>query len=371
MKKITIILPDLCGGGAERLHVNLANDWVKRGFLVEFVLMQKQGELLSLLSEPTNVTGLGVDRIRHFILPLQKYLRRSQPDIILSAMWPLTSATVIAWLLSGKQGRLVLSDHNHLSISCIGELNVSPFFLNVLIRTTYPFADGIIAVSRGVKEDLCHLGGFADALIKVIYNPAATGISSLRETPEVSNKLWGAGCNHHILSVGTLKKVKDHATLIRAFAHLSSNMKAKLIILGDGQLREELENLIAELKLQDRVSMPGFVTDPYPWYRSADLFVLSSQREGFGNVIVEALECGVPVVSTNCPSGPSEILKNGRLGKLVPVEDPGAMASAMEEALTEPHDREQLMARAKEFSIRNISNEYLAYFFPLESKNHG
>lgn len=369
MKKITIILPDLRGGGAERLHVNLANDWVKRGFIVEFVLMQKRGELLSLLSEHTNVTSLGVDRIRQFILPLQKHLRRSQPDIILSAMWPLTSATVIAWLLSGKHGRLFLSDHNHLSISCIRELNVSPFFLKVLIRATYPFANGIIAVSRGVKKDLCHLGRFSDAQIKVIYNPAATGVSSLRETPEMSDKIWGPSYNHHILSVGTLKKVKDHATLIRAFARLSSTLNAKLMILGDGLLKEELESLISELKLQDRVSMPGFISDPYPWFRSADLFVLSSQREGFGNVIVEALECGVPVVSTDCPSGPSEILENGRFGKLVPIGDPDAMSSAMEKALAGQHDRGYLMARAKKFSIQNISNQYITHFFPSESKN--
>ena len=163
--------------------------------------------------------------------------------------------------------------------------------------------------------------------------------------------------------MGTLKEQKDHRTLIRAFARLSRDFNAKLTILGEGPLRAGLESLIAELGLQSRVSMPGFVVDPYPWLRSADLFVLSSQYEGFGNVIVEALECGVPVVSTDCPSGPAEILENGRYGRLVPVDDVVALATAMSASLAELHDREKLMKRATAFSVRNISDQYLSYFF--------
>ena len=122
-------------------------------------------------------------------------------------------------------------------------------------------------------------------------------------------------------------------------------------------------SLIDQLGLHDRVVLPGFVTDPYPWFRSADLFVLSSRWEGFGNVIVEALECGVPVVSTNCLSGPAEILENGRYGKLVPVQDIEAIADAIVNSLAEPHDRELLMRRAQDFSVRKTSDQYIAYCF--------
>lgn len=366
MRKISIVLPDLRGGGAERLHVYLANDWIKRGYSVEIVLMRKRGELLSLLSPEVTLVDLGVDRIRYLTRPLRNHLRQSRSDVVLSAMWPLTSATVIAWLLSGRHGRLILSDHNQLSVSCLRELKISPLFLKTLMRATYPFATGIVAVSQGVKEDLCRLGGFRDTQIKVIYNPAATGISPHREVSAVGDQLWGAGFKHHILSVGTLKVQKDHETLIRAFARLPSDLNAKLTILGEGPLRPRLENLITELGLNERVSMPGFATDPYPWFRSADLFVLSSQWEGFGNVIVEALECGVPVVSTDCPSGPAEILENGRYGKLVPVNDADALAAAMSASLAESHDREKLMNRAKAFSVRNISDEYLDYCFTAQ-----
>ena len=134
------------------------------------------------------------------------------------------------------------------------------------------------------------------------------------------------------------------------------------MILGEGDLRPAMERQIAELGLQDRVALPGFFQDPYPWFRSADLFVLSSDWEGFGNVIVEALECGVPVVSTDCPSGPAEILENGRYGRLVPVGDVDALANAIIVTLHETPDRQALMNRAKDFSVDKISDEYLSYF---------
>jgi glycosyltransferase involved in cell wall biosynthesis len=362
--KITIVLPSLCGGGAERLHVNLANEWISQGFNVEFILLRKEGALLPMVEHKINVVGLDVDRIRSVILPFAAHLRKSRPDVVLVAMWPLTSAAVLGWLISGRIGKLFLSDHENLSASYVAQGRVKPSFLRSLIRFTYPLATGIIAVSRGVKRDLCELGKFTDNLVRVIYNPAALGVSSRRESMRIQQRLWGGVFKHHILSVGTLKAQKDHENLIRAFAILPAKLNAKLIILGEGSLRLELEALILQFGLKDKVSMIGFVVDPYPWFRSADLFVLSSRWEGFGNVIVEALECGVPVVSTDCPSGPAEILEKGRYGKLVPIQDPISLASAMEVSLNTIHDREELMKRAKDFSIEKISDEYLNYIFP-------
>jgi len=366
-KKIVIILPDLGGGGAERLHVNLANDWAARGLSVEFVLMRKQGELLSLLAPEIAVTDLGVDRIRGAILPLAAHLRKSRPQAVLAAMWPLTSAVVFSWLFSGRPGKLFLSDHENLSLSYIGQNRAKPGYLKNLIRFTYPLANGIVAVSRGVMEDLCVLGSLPLNKVRVIYNPAATGVSPLRESPGVREQLWGTGFQRHILAVGRLAPQKDYETLIKAFALLPKAINAKLVILGEGPLRADLIALVNHLGLQECISLPGFIRDPYPWFRSADLFVLSSQWEGFGNVIVEALECGVPVVSTDCLSGPAEILEDGRYGKLVPIRDPDAMAAAMTASLAEPHDREKLMSRAKVFSVRNISDQYLNYCFPADN----
>lgn len=365
-EKITIILPDLRGGGAERLHVHLANDWILRGYAVDIVLMQKRGELIPLLSPNVRVIELGADRIRQMILPLSKHLKKSKSDIILAAMWPLTSVASIAWLLAKRDGRLFLSDHTQLSVACIQELGVNSAFLKAIMRTTYPIATGIIGVSQGVKSDLVGLGSFSDEKVKVIYNPAATGISPHKESRELRFRLWGEGARFHILSVGALKRQKDHETLIRAFALLPPDINAKLSIVGEGPLRGNLEALVSQNHLDSSVLMPGYVNDPYPWFRTADLFVLSSQWEGFGNVIVEALECGVPVVSTDCPSGPAEILENGRYGKLVPTGNPEAMAKAIASTLGERADEAALMDRAKEFSVATISDQYLQYFFSAE-----
>jgi glycosyltransferase involved in cell wall biosynthesis len=362
--RVLILLPDLRGGGAERLHVHLARHWHAQGMKVSFALMIRRGDLLDLLPEGIGIFDLGVERIRQVTLPLAHHIRKTRPDIVIAAMWPLTSIAVLSWWLAGKPGRLYLSDHTQLSISCIHEFNTHAWFLGAVMRYTYPAASGVIAVSEGVKRDMCKLAGFSDAQVRVIYNPTALGVSTNREPVAIRHQLWGTGFDHHVLSTGTLKTQKDHATLINAFALLPASLNAKLTILGEGSLRSELESLVLQLGLQGRVAMPGFVVDPYPWFRSADLFVLSSRWEGFGNVIVEALECGVPVVSTDCPSGPAEILADGRYGKLVPVQDPVVLASAMAQGLLETHDRAALMRRAQDFSVRKISDEYLAYIFP-------
>ena len=366
MSKISIVLPNLKFGGAERLHLNLAEDWAHRGHEVEFILMRKEGEFLSLVSEQIGIVSLDADRLRNVVFPLTKYLRKSRPDHIIAAMWPLTSYAIISWLLSGRIGKIFVSDHVHLSVSAIHEIHISQLYLKGFIMLTYPFADGIIAVSNGVKEDLMKIGHLASNKIKVIYNPVALGVPTSRGSQENRVKLWGVDCIYNILAVGELKKQKDYENLIKSFSLLPSEINAKLIILGEGLLRESLSQLIEQLNLNHRVDLHGFVHHPYPWYRTADLFVLSSRWEGFGNVIVEALECGVPVVSTDCPSGPSEILENGHYGKLVPVGDPFALAAAMEESLSQSHDCTLLMKRAKDFSVPKISDLYLNYFATKE-----
>jgi len=362
-KRILILLPDLNGGGAERLHIQLANYWHHQGIAVDFVLMSRRGDLINLVADGVGIIELGATRIRQVVLPLVFYLRKTRPDIFLVAMWPLTSIALLAWYIAGKPGRIFLSDHAHLSVACAAETNTHPWLLAGAIACSYPWAHGIIAVSEGVKQDLCRMGRLSDSQVRVIYNPAATGVDAHRMLIPASQKLWGEGFEFHILSVGTLKAQKDHATLIRAFALLPEFLNAKLIILGEGQLREELEELIGELQLQNKVEMPGFVIDPSPWFRSADLFVLSSRYEGFGNVIVEALEFGVPVVSTDCPSGPAEILDHGRYGKLVPVSNHVSLAAAMTASYFEEHEYTSLLERAKNFSLERISAQYLDYFW--------
>lgn len=360
---IAVILPNLQGGGAERVALYLANHWAEQGMQVEFVLMEARGELLELVDPRIPIHSLKTSRIRGSILPLRRYFTERKPAVVWVGLWPLTSATILAWQLAGRPGTLFTTDHTNLSISCVQELSVSPLYLQALLRSTYPLATGLMAVSEGVKKDLCRLGAFADELVQVIYNPVVRGLVNTEPVDSaVRQHLWGPGFNHHVLAVGSFKSPKNFPLLLQAFAHLPQSLNAKLTILGEGPLRPELEALTRELGVEDRVALPGFALDPSCWYRSADLFVLSSSWEGFGNVIVEALECGVPVVSTDCPSGPAEILDNGRYGRLVPVGDDTALASAMQASLLESHDHEALRRRAQDFAVPRIADQYLAYF---------
>jgi glycosyltransferase involved in cell wall biosynthesis len=362
MSSICIVLPNLAGGGAEKLSVNLANSWVDSGHNVEFILMNKQNDFSSIISNKIKITILSVSRISGIIIPLRMHITKERPDIILSAMWPMTSASVVSWLLSGKIGKLFLSDHNMLSISAKNNPNISYLFLSILMKLTYKFASGVIAVSKGVKHDICNLSLLSDNRIKVIYNPIATGLNTPDFSKDAIINVWGEEVQHRVLSVGSLIEQKDHETLIKAISLLSDIGNLKLVILGKGHLYNKLESLIEKYKLQNRVELAGFVSNPDKWFSSADLFVLSSRWEGFGNVIVESLEYGTPVVSTDCPSGPSEILNDGTYGKLVQVGDIVELADAIRQGLHDIHDIDFLKARAKDFSIDKISRQYLNYF---------
>ncbi|MCB9626415.1 MAG: glycosyltransferase [Sandaracinaceae bacterium] len=353
------MLPDLRGGGAERLHLNLAHAWVREGIDVEFVLLRAHGELMHMLPSGASVHELGVTRMRSAIPALRRYLRGAKPDVTLVAMWPLTCVGVMAWLASGRGGRLFLSDHTQLSVACLEETSTSLKTLALSIRLTYPFASGVIAVSKGVRDDLCRLGGLSTQRVHVVYNPAAIDPDEAPVTDVDPDVLWGRSGGLRLLSVGTLKPQKDHATLLRALALLPATVDARLVVLGDGPLRAELAALAEDLNVSSRVVFRGFVDDPTQWLRAADLFVLSSRWEGFANVVVEALSFGVPVVSTNCPSGPSEILEDGRFGDLVPVADPASLAHAIVRSQEKEWERGVLKDRARDFSVSTIAHQYL------------
>ena len=233
------------------------------------------------------------------------------------------------------------------------------------MRWLQPRADALLAVSRGAADDLAQFAGLPPGSVQAQYNPiVARAPRAASNTPAERETAWWHGDQRRLLAVGTLKAVKDFPTLLRAFALLREQVDARLLILGEGEERPALESLIQALGLTDVVELPGFVVDPTPYYARADLFVLSSTHEGFGNVIVEALDHGVPVVSTDCPSGPREILQDGKYGTLVPVGDVDALAQAMLAALHAPHDPTALKARARDFAVDTIADQYLDHLLP-------
>jgi len=354
-KRIAILLPDLRGGGVERVRIVLAREFLARCHAVDFVLMRAEGELIGLVPEGARVVDLGALRFRDLLGPLVRYLRRERPDAVLAAMWPLTSMAVLARGLARWQGRLVVSDHGVLSISHAHFGSRVRTMLRWSMALTYPHADARIAVSDGVARDLSQLSGLPVESFKVIYNP----ITVPSESDDVDvDRAWGVPSGKRILNVGSLKDQKNQALLLRAFSRLGDLEHARLMILGEGALRGSLEDLTRSEGLSGRVLMPGFVEDPTPYFRSADIFVLSSDYEAFGNVIVEALACGLPVVATDCPYGPREILDGGRYGDLVSLRDDVALSRAMRSALSAPVDRERLMKRAEEFSVEKAFSAY-------------
>ncbi|HEY4530692.1 MAG TPA: glycosyltransferase [Luteimonas sp.] len=357
--RLSIVLPDLRSGGAERLHVALAQYWRQRGIAVSFILRARRGELLDLLPGDIEVHDLHAPRVRNSIRPLMTHLGSHRPDAVLAAMWPLSVITPVAGRLSGYRGRVVVSEHAPLSLSYAKRGPLHNMLMAASMRACYPLASARVGVSCGVANDMSKLSGISRRNISVINNPAATG----RQWPRRQPASPGTDSRPLILSVGTLKPVKRHDLLVRAFARLQMP-DARLCIIGEGPERARIEALVSELGLHDRVSLPGYQKEPGPWFSEADLFVLSSDYEGFGNVIVEALEQGTPVVCTDCPSGPREILQDGRFGLLVPPNNVDALAQGLRQALHGQHDRRALKRRALDFSIEKAARAYLSLLLP-------
>lgn len=362
---IAILLPDLRGGGAERVCVNLANEFVERGLQVSMLVMRNQGELRQILDSRVCLVDLRASRPRYLLLPLCRYLKRECPAALLANMWPLTILAVLARILSRTHCRLVTVEHTAWSVARLTQRWRTRITIKTTMRWLLPKANAIVAVSKGAASDLEGFAGFHEGQVQALYNPVIKNRKNITPMLPQLAKLWLQGGGHkRVLAVGTLKRVKDFSILLRAFALVREKIDARLLILGEGDERPRLEDLIGDLCLKQFVDMPGFVIDVIPYYRAADLFALSSSNEGLPTVLIEALAQGTPVVSTDCPSGPREILEDGKYGTLVPVGDVEALANAMQDALCREHDPEMLMRRAQDFSVDKAADAYLDLLLP-------
>ncbi|GBD44052.1 N-acetylgalactosamine-N, N'-diacetylbacillosaminyl-diphospho-undecaprenol4-alpha-N-acetylgalactosaminyltransferase [bacterium HR40] len=378
-KHIALFVYALSGGGAQRRVLTLANGFAERGHEVDLVVVRSGGVLeaklhpavrLVALDRSGRVDGravaLGSRRgFRTFasIPALARYLRRNQPDVLLSGASHVNLVAVAAWKLARLPIALVLRASNYPS----GNLAAFPpaqrlvrLWMRALARRFYPLADKVIAVSQGVAAELSALTGLDAERLEVIYNPVFG--------PELERQLAEPLPPHAlpedgppiVLGCGTFKPQKDFATLIDAFARVVRRLPARLVLLGDGPLRPALEARVRALGLAESVRFPGFVLNPLPWMRRASVFVLSSLWEGLPGVVIEALAAGCPVVATDCPSGPREILADGRFGRLVPVGDAAALAAAILDTLANPPDPAGLRDRARAFAVDTAIDRYLS-----------
>lgn len=359
MFRLAILLPNLNGGGAERVMLNLAFSCVRQGISVDLVLVKAEGPYLAQVPPEVRLVNLGCQRLLLSLPALIGYLRRERPAAILSASNDVNVMLLWSKRLAGVSTRVVVTVHNTLSRESQNATQMKRRLTPYLVRWFYPWADAIVSVSQGVAEDLARIAGLPTERIQVIYNPVVTPKLLERAKEQVDHPWFAPGNTPVILGVGRLTKQKDFPTLIQAFALVRQTCPARLMILGEGEERSCLETLIQELGLAEEVVFPGFVANPYAYMAQASICVLSSAWEGFGNVLAEAMAVGTPVVSTNCESGPREILENGQYGQLVAVGDTQHLAEAIVSTLEQPLDPEILRRRATEFSPERILAQYL------------
>jgi glycosyltransferase involved in cell wall biosynthesis len=358
--KVAFFLTAPNGGGAERAMIAVANYVASQGIAVDMVFGRPSGPYRDDIDSDVEVVDLGVDRLRKMLRPMSAYMRRAQPDVVVSSLMPCDVVMLLGGRLHGwkKQGLIISVQSHPVQVGQHSQKRLDrlwPFF----IRRLYPGADYVVGISTGVAEATAGLLGRPAESVPVIHNPVIIPGFSEKASREPDHPWFHDDGPPVILSAGRLTWPKDYPTLLRAFARLSKRRDARLIIVGEGEERKRLEALIRELEIEDRVALPGFVSNPYAWMRRARLFALSSRWEGFGNVLAEALACGTPVVSTNCPSGPVDILNGGAFGTLVPVGDVEGLAQAMDVALDAPVDRDRLIARGMEFTVERIAPHYL------------
>ena len=359
-KRLAIFIPSLDDGGAQRLILNLSHGFTERGYNTDLVLAQATGAYYSEIPKLVRVVDLKASRVISSLPALVRYLRRERPQAMLCA---LNYANIIAlWAkrLAGVSTSIIVSEHNTLSIAVRNAHLWRQRLMPNLISRFYPWADDIVTVSQGVAKDLSELTGLPKERIKTIYNPVVTPNLAQKAQASLDHPWFKAGEPPVVLAVGRLNPQKDFPTLIKAFAQVCQNHAARLLILGEGSERPALESLIEKLGLTNQVSLPGFVINPYSYMARAHVFVLSSRWEGLGNVLIEAMYCGTPIISTDCPHGPREILQDGKYGQLVPVGDVAALAQAIKRSLHSRHNQPPLPQESwQPFELNTVMDQYL------------
>ena len=341
----------------------LAERFANMGYGVDLLLARKQGAYLAQIPCNVNLVDKKDARLIFSVPLIGAYFKKANPDVLISSSERINIIALIARKIYKSRSKVIISVHTNNSEQLRNEKFLLRMYRRIVLfagRVVYKWADQVVAVSRGVAEDACKVFNIPAEMVKIIYNPIVS--------PELYNKMKSP-VDHPwlkqpkapvILGIGRLTAQKDFFTLLDAFVEVRKTIpEVRLIILGEGEKRRDLENKISGLDLNDHVSMPGFVGNPYSYLFNSSVFVLSSAWEGFGNVLVEAMATGTPVVATNCPSGPAEILENGKYGPLVPVGNAKRLAKSIVAVLEDRPDPEFLQSRANDFTVEKAFDKYL------------
>jgi glycosyltransferase involved in cell wall biosynthesis len=356
--RIALMIPNLGGGGAERVCLDLAHEFNAKGYMVDIVLLSAEGGLLEEARASFNVVDLAGVRFRDAPALIAKYINTSKPNAVIVSMWPLTAMAVIGKFIAKHNPKLLLVEHTQVSMHYKGKGFLHKFLLTASIKFLYRFSDAVAAVSLGAAKDLSKLMSCNLNKVHVLHNPVSKRPFPTSQMVEQAERDWGGLASRRLLTVGSLKKEKNHFLLLEAISKTETD-NLRLMIVGSGKLEKELKIKAKELCIEDKVIFKGFVKDPSAYYYTADIFLLSSDYEGFGNVIVEALSFGLPVISTDCPSGPSEILENGLHGHLVAVGDAESYAAKIDYVINNCQASKSVHARVSDFSVDIVASKYL------------
>ena len=358
--KISFFVPALNAGGAQKVMIDLASELSLEGFIADIVLVKAQGEFLKSVPDTVHITDLGKSRTLFSIFALAKYIRVEKPNIILST---LPHANVIAiWskILSRSYSKVIIREATLSSHIVYKTKNfLTAFISHFISRLTYSRADAIVAVSEGVANDTISFYKTDKRKIHTINNPVDFQKISELSKHDITHLWMNDSSIPVIVSVGRLSKEKDYPTLLRAISIVRKSTPVRLIILGEGNERKFLESLISDMALEDSVDMPGFVDNPFPYIKNASVFVMSSICEGMPNALLQAVFLGTPAISTDCISGPNEILDGGRLGMLVEVGHPYELSKAILKTICSPITRSHSIDPYLErYSKKNIIDSY-------------
>lgn len=356
-----MFLHDLRAGGAERVSVNLANAIRHKGHLVDLVLVNRQGRAAFFddLDKSVRIFELPQSRTLASPLGFWSYIRLEKPDLVISALTHINISSLIACRLSGYRPRLTIVEHGQFSRERSKPMAASVRCAFRLAPWLYPTADMIAAVSEGAKKDLAESTGIDSERISVLHNPVVIEGSVERSLEPVDHPWFGDNEPPVVLAVGAMRAEKNFPLLVRAFDEMRLQRMARLIVIGDGPEKSVIEKCVALSRHAEDIALIGFQSNPLKYMRRAALLALSSDHEALPTVLIEAMSCGTPVVSTDCPYGPSEILSGGRFGMLVKLGDARALAVAMAQTLESSVSKDLLIKRANDFSSDIAADRYL------------
>lgn len=371
--RITFFIASLECGGAERNTINLLKSLNRQNYVVSLLLAQKKGDFVKDVPKEIPIISLNTASLLSIFFYLITYFHQNKTDIFISNFPRFNAVSLLAKKFSGSKTKIIIIEHlSFFLLSKTAKTSshrfIARFFFPYFIKIFYRGADAIVCVSLGIADEISDIIGRV-AKIKVIYNPVVDDTILEMAKKEVSHPWFADTGIPVILMVGRLSKTKDQPTLFRALDIIIKKQPARLMIVGDGTEKEKLIKLVNQMGLSSNVAFLGFQNNPYKYMKQASVFVLSSLQEGFGNVIVEAMACGTPVVSTDCASGPSEIIQDGVNGLLVLPQNPTALADTILKILHDPVLAEKFSIegkkRAEFFTIKKSVQEYEKVFQTL------